>query len=205
MSHTGNMLLSSLVKPPRLVPSDVTVIHSIIDNDLRTAPSFDQVLPRLVRVCAGNPLAIYNWNYDSRVVLQSALATGCFDLALSFLEGRPRACIMEPYAEFHGAWSEYHGSYTWQKLEAAVERCGIRVKGQAHRAASDAHSAREVLRHMARSDGESTVGMAWVKRLWSRLRRSDIMRIRRVDFVRHVADAYRAGLAAGRSERDISE
>ena len=153
VSHTANMLLSSLVKPPRPVPSDATAIHGITDKDLRTAPSFDQVLPGLVRVCTGNPLAINNWDYDTRVVLQSALATGCLDLALAFLEGRPRACIMEPYAEFHGAWSEYHGSYTWQKLEAAVERCGIPGKGQAHRAASDAQSAREVLRYMTRSDG----------------------------------------------------
>ena len=45
---------------------------------------------------------------------------------------------MEWYAQYCGDWSEYHGSYTWQRLP-----------GAGHRAIEDARAALDVIKEMA--------------------------------------------------------
>ncbi len=60
---------------------------------------------------------------------------------------------MNLYAEFHGAWSEYHQSYTWQSLGAAAAQCGVEIPSNLHSAAADAELTRLVLEYVA--------GKAW--------------------------------------------
>ena len=63
-----------------------------------------------------------------------------------------RDCIMEMYAAFHGAWDDYHESYTWQSLGDAAAQTGVVVEGTPHRALADARAALGVLKHMAGSE-----------------------------------------------------
>ena len=60
---------------------------------------------------------------------------------------------MEQYALYYGAWSAYHSSYTWQKLEAACRDLGVEIQGPHHRATPDALNALGVLKALAALHG----------------------------------------------------
>ena len=89
---------------------------------------------------------IYNAPYDSRLIRQSLAGRVA---ALAQAGQLSYGCVMELYARFYGQYSEYHGSYTWQKLVNAVEQCGLQMDGTAHRALADAHASLAVLQYLA--------------------------------------------------------
>ena len=53
------------------------------------------------------------------------------------------------YTNFYGQYSEYHGSYTWQKLVNAVGQCGLEMAASAHRGLADARASLAVLKYVA--------------------------------------------------------
>jgi len=54
---------------------------------------------------------------------------------------------MEAYAEFHGSWNAWHGSYRWQSLWQAAVDLGI-SNDHAHTALADCQTTLEVCRRM---------------------------------------------------------
>ena len=147
IDREGNVLLDSLVNPGIPIPADAAAIHGISEADVADKPSFPALWPIVWNAIrnAGCVL-IYNAAYDCRLIRQS-------------LEGREAAlaqagqltcgCIMELYAQFYGQYSEYHGSYTWQKLVNAVSQCGLQMEGSAHRSFADTRASLAVLKYMA--------------------------------------------------------
>ena len=55
---------------------------------------------------------------------------------------------MQLYAEYYGAWSDWHGSFTRQSLVRAVDQCDLTFDGNAHRALADARASLAMLQHM---------------------------------------------------------
>ena len=145
----GDVLLTSLVQPAHPIPRDATNVHGITDADVRDAPTIVDLLPRLQEIWQqanqGNRVFAYNLDYDARLLIQSFGARR----QRWFFPHRSENDIMQLYAEYYGAWSDWHRSFTWQSLIKAVDQCDLAFDGDAHRALSDARASLAVLKHMA--------------------------------------------------------
>lgn len=144
VDSSGKVLLETLIKPQGSIPPDATRIHGISDREVRTAPTWRQIWPQLERVLEGRHLAIYNAEYDMRMMRQSH-ARNQMTWASPLLQTH---CIMQLYARYRGEWNPAHRSYRWHSLEAAGKQCGIQLSNT-HRAVDDTLLARAVLLHMA--------------------------------------------------------
>ena len=152
--HDGSVVLDTLVRPTGKIPADATKVHGITDADVRNAPSIDDVFDARVRLLlASHQIAIYNADYDLRLLRQSAAAAGQSDLnTWAIGMGREAFCVMEAFAEWYGSWNARHESYTWQKLETAALYFGLSWDGKAHRALTDARMTLEVVKSMAKGN-----------------------------------------------------
>ena len=147
IDREGNVLVDSLVNPGIPIPADASAIHGISDEDVADRPSFSDLWP-LVWDAVRNAdcVLIYNASYDCRLIRQSLDG---HEAALAQAGQLSYGCIMELYAQFYGQYSEYHGSYTWQKLVNAVGQCGLHMDGTAHRALADTRASLAVLKYLA--------------------------------------------------------
>ena len=144
VDHGGAVLLDSLISPTGTIPPAAIAIHGIDEGMVRGAPSWAALWPRVDSILSGHPVAVYNAEFDLRMMRQSHMAHG-----LRWRPGdRDLSCVMRLYAAFSGQWSGRHGAYRWHTLGAAATQCGVAVSGT-HRARADALLARAVLRHMA--------------------------------------------------------
>ena len=152
--HDGSVVLDTLVRPTGKISAGATRVHGITDADVRDAPSIDDVLDASVRLLlASHQIAIYNADYDLRLLRQSAAAAGQYDINIWAMGMRREAfCVMEAFAEWYGSWNVRHESYTWQKLETAALHFGLSWDGKAHRALTDARMTLEVVKSMAKGN-----------------------------------------------------
>ena len=142
VDHRGHIPLDTYVRPTISIPPRATRVHGITDRDVRNAPLFDDVLPALREVVRDRVLVIYNAAYDLRLIRQSTRAVGIAD---DFDEYEDVYCAMLLFAQYYGDWSDYHQSYTWQKLGFAARLLGIPLPTDLHRARAAAMLARAVL------------------------------------------------------------
>ena len=144
VAHDGRVLLDTLVRPQGRVPLDASRVHGLTDAHLRQAPTWEQVWPQVQQVLQGRVVAIYNADYDVRLMRQSNARYGLrWDLP-----GAEFFCIMKLYARFRGQRNPRTGDYRWWRLEEAGRQCGIPIPNS-HRALQDTRLARAVLQHIA--------------------------------------------------------
>ncbi|MBY8868723.1 3'-5' exonuclease [Streptomyces sennicomposti] len=125
---TGEALLDTLVNPEVPVTPGAFVVHGISDEMVADAPTFDQVLPDLLKVTAGRTLLAYNEEYDREVIKGDCRRR---ELAPAHLGRRANwDCVME-------SLTTWEGLRDWPAL------------GGGHRARGDALAALDVLRQMA--------------------------------------------------------
>jgi len=131
----GAVLLNALVKPTRPIPPDATQIHGITDAMVTAALPFRDLHPALRALLQGRTVVIYNADYDTRILRQTAELAG--------LDWRPITveCAMLRYAAFVGQWNSYHGNYRWQRLPTGDHH--------AHDAVGDCKATLDVIRRMA--------------------------------------------------------
>ena len=142
----GQPLVDTLIRPTALIPADATRVHGITNAMTAGAPTWAEAWPQVAAALQGRLVAIYNMDYDRRLMRQSHRQSGLRWAA-------PKAeylCIMETYAQFHGQWNPRRGSYRLQRLEDAGRQCGLSLPNS-HRARADAALARAVLEYMAHS------------------------------------------------------
>ena len=141
LSPSGKVLLDTLVKPVRPIPSDAIRIHGITDKHVENAPTFHSLIPELSKLLTNKFIVVYNADYDRRILGQSSAIKNKLN-ATSEREARAWMSkfvfvdVMGPYAEYWGDWSEYHQSYTWQKLTYACQQQGVPVTNE-HSAIGD--------------------------------------------------------------------
>lgn len=144
IDFNGEVLIDSLIRPSISIPREASKIHEISDMLVAEAPTLD-ILWRSIRTILKNRVvAIYNSEFDMRILKQSAEKHN-IPWNLQFAS---EFCIMKLYADYYGDWNDFHNSYTWQSLEDASKQCGIDLPNT-HRAKDDALLAREVLFHIA--------------------------------------------------------
>ncbi len=143
LEHDGSIALQSLVKPTVKIPLDATRVHHITDALVSAAPTWLELWPQVEALLAARRIAIYNAEYDLRLLRQSHQA-----------HGRPwtttisHFCIMKLYAQFRGDWNSRAGNYRWYSLDDARGQCGLDLPN-AHRAQADTLLARAVLHYVA--------------------------------------------------------
>jgi DNA polymerase-3 subunit epsilon len=134
ISHSGQTLLDSLVKPSRPIPASATAVHGISNAMVADAPVWADVRLQVAALVANKDVVIYNSGFDTRMLYNSDRAHGIerhqwLDLANWW-------CAMEAFAEVYGEWNDYHGNYRWQRLSTAAAYYDIAVK-DAHTALGD--------------------------------------------------------------------
>ena len=146
----GEVLLDTLVRPVAPISPEATAIHGISDGDVVSAPAWPGVYLRLWYLTRGKTLAIYNVDYDLRLIRQ----TSARYQNLPRMVLNQAVCVMELFAEFRGERDLVRQAFRWAKLSEAAGGFGVGVEG-AHRALADCMMTRSVLLCMAEElDGE---------------------------------------------------
>jgi len=128
---------NTLVRPDRPITLEAHWIHGIADDDVADAPTWPQVVPRLLQATAGRQVLAYNAAYDYQVI--------CADTARCGLDLGPLAdadrwgCLM--YRR-----SDWNRTRRWSRL------------GGGHRALADTRAALEVLQAMTAARTRCRVG-----------------------------------------------
>lgn len=161
VDQDGEVLLDMMINSGVPIPREATAWHGITDEMVANAPTFAEVYPYIRRALHGRRWVIYNADYDTAWLDYECGRWGLPGIipfqrvetrqVYGWWQDDYRAdvhCAMDMFAEVYGSWSEYHGSYTWQKLTTAAAHYGVRVES-AHDAVSDAKTTYNVLRHMA--------------------------------------------------------
>jgi DNA polymerase III epsilon subunit-like protein len=147
LDYDGSVLFDSLVRPTRRIPADAIAIHGIKDDMVQDSPQWSDVWSKVEAILQNREIAIYNADFDIRMMRQSHRLQGRKTVRLD----HDFFCIMKLYAQFYGAWNPSRRSYRWQSLENAGQQCGIPLLNT-HRAKDDAALARAVLLHIAGSE-----------------------------------------------------
>ncbi len=148
LDSDGSVLVDSLVRPTLRIPRDATAVHHLTEAMVKDAPIWAQLWPTVEQALTDRAIAIYNAEYDHRLMQQSHRAHRLRWAwpTTSFV------CVMLLYAQYRGEWNARHGNYRWHKLEEAGAQCGLTLPN-AHRAQADALLARAVLHAMANARG----------------------------------------------------
>lgn len=141
VDQAGQVFFQSLVRPRRPIPPEVTRIHGITPEMVKTAPTWMLVWPKLEPLLNGRTIGIYNAEFDLKMLRQSHQAIG--------LPWRPPAmqtfCIMNLFSDALGSLKRF-------SLEEAGQRAGIALPNT-HRACDDALLARELFLWICRQAG----------------------------------------------------
>jgi len=140
----GTDLFTSLVRPNMPITPELTAIHGIDNDMVRNAPTWADVHDCVMHLFSGRKIAIYNADYDLRMIRQCSDFAGCKLPDLS----RQAKCIMNIYSKYVGEWSTTHGNWKWHKLSQAAQACGVDAQN-AHRAAADCRMTLGIIKHLA--------------------------------------------------------
>lgn len=146
----GSLLFESLVRSSSPIPPDATQIHGITTAMVAQAADWRGVWPEVAPILADRPIAIYNAEFDQRMMRQAhRRASLAWEVPSSQF-----TCLMELYAEFRGDWNPMKGSYRWHSLDVARRHCALPLTNN-HRAGQDAQLARLLLEYMAQPPANS--------------------------------------------------
>jgi len=148
IAPNGEVMIDEVVRPSRPIPLSATDVHGISDADVEDAPTMADLEPELKEILIGSPCAIYNADFDTRLLRQSS-SSGWL---LEWPHDPTRLhCVMELAARWHGDWSDHHQSYTWITQANAAIELGIDVDAidDLHRARADAELCRRIVHEIA--------------------------------------------------------
>ncbi len=145
----GKVIFDSLVRPLKPIPADVTRIHHITNEMVKSAPNWAVVWARLRPLLVGRLILTYNAEFDLRMFQQTHTQHG---LRWSETPATMRFdCIMKLYARFRGDWDERRNDYRYHSLDAAGKYSSISLPNS-HRAADDTLLARALLHSIAETE-----------------------------------------------------
>lgn len=143
----GDVLFQSQFKPTVEIAPGAESVHGLSLESLADAPAFINLYPEIKNLLQGKALVAYNRDFDLRMIEQT-----CARYELPGIEWEKFRCAMLAYAEYHGSWSEYHRSFTWQSLAVACELLGVELNNS-HHATADALATVGLIRSLAGLEG----------------------------------------------------
>lgn len=150
ITMSGRVVLDSLVKPKNPIPQDATKVHGISMEMVKDAPTFNELWEKgLETLLFDRTLAIYNAEYDLRILEQT-----CRIRDITSPNKLEAECAMKLYAGYKGDWDERFNKFKWHSLSSAARQCGLQLPEDLHRSLADIRLTREVILHMANTEGE---------------------------------------------------
>ncbi|EGA5952178.1 3'-5' exonuclease [Escherichia coli] len=138
----GERLFETRLKPTVSIDPAAAAIHGICDDDLVSAPSWPDIAQQLQNHIGQRPLVIFNADFDSRILKQTAAA---FNDSASWLDTLTVYCAMGLAAGYYGPTNRY-GTIS---LSGAVRQAGLSWSGEAHSAVTDAVMTARVVNDVA--------------------------------------------------------
>ena len=142
VDEDGNVLFESYCRPTVPVDPGAQAVHGIGSEELAGAPAWPEIFAQVRAVLEGNEVVIFNAEFDTRILAQTAAAHG--DPA-DWVGDLNTHCAMYRAADVYGATNRY-GTIS---LVNAAYRAGIQFQGRAHSAAGDAATTAALWRKMA--------------------------------------------------------
>jgi DNA polymerase-3 subunit epsilon len=140
----GQVLYESLVKPQRPISKDAARVHGITEALVYSAPPWEAVWPQVKQALNGRWLAVYNIEFDLRMMRQSCGLHGIpWEAPMA-----GHACIMELFAQYFGEVNRRYGGYKWKSLDFAGRHFQI-PQPNSHRARDDSLLSKLVLEKIA--------------------------------------------------------
>lgn len=183
IGDSGEVLLNTLIKPSSNNPiwPEAEAIHGITPEMVQDAPVLSEIAPRIEAAIKGREVIIYNASFDQGF-LGSLLSSA-----------NSIKCCMEAWAEHVGDWSDYHGSYTWQKLTEAAHAVHFEWPGEAHRALADSLACRAVWLYLVDPDERKRVDAITEDKNNARLAAMALRELERKEQARREAQAKLIG------------
>ncbi len=141
----GNTLINHRIRPTVPIDAGAQAVHGISAADLEDCPTWPDIAAQVREVLEGRPVVIFNADYDTRMLMQTAEAYRD-DQAARWIADLDTHCAMYMAAREYGATNR-HGTIS---LANAVLQAGIEWQGEAHSALGDALTTLEVVRAMVR-------------------------------------------------------
>jgi DNA polymerase-3 subunit epsilon len=144
LAPNGAVLLDSLVRPVRSIPPAASLVHGISDDDVRTAPSWQEVVALLTPALTDRLIVVYNADFDRVMIGQCYVRCGIRAPKATWV------CAMKSYAAFRGQRMRGRPGFKWHNLATAAAAFGL-SPGE-HRARSDAEACRGVVVAMSQAN-----------------------------------------------------
>ncbi|EEE0771431.1 3'-5' exonuclease [Salmonella enterica] len=138
----GEKIFETRLKPTVSIDPAAAAVHGISGDDLVSAPSWPDIAPQLQHHIGRCPLVIFNADFDTRILKQTAAAHN--DPA-SWLDTLTVYCAMRLAAGYYGPTNRY-GTIS---LSGAVSQAGLSWTGEAHSAVTDAVMTAQVVNNIA--------------------------------------------------------
>ncbi len=155
----GKELMNTLLRPGlAIVMPGAFQVHGISNEQLTDAPTWDDIrLDLQGHLRVARSIVAYNANFDKRLLLQSAEANKDEDLYAEIMAAE-WVDIMQPYADFWGAWNPRRSSNTWQTLKGACAQQGVTLK-EPHDASADATATLGLMQALAEKSKKGNGGI----------------------------------------------
>lgn len=127
----GETIFETRLKPTVGIDPAAAAVHGIRDDELASAPSWPDIAPQLQHHIGRRPLVIFNADFDTRILKQTAAAHN--DPA-GWLDTLIVHCAMQLSAGYYGPTNRY-GTIS---LASAASQAGLNWSGRAHSAVADA-------------------------------------------------------------------
>lgn len=142
LDASGNVLLCQRIKPTVEINEGAQSIHGINATDLENYPSWPEVAGEVQQILDGKTVIIFNADYDTRLLKQTANAYGD---NLDWLTNCTFLCAMHLAARMYGATNKYG---TISLINACIE-AGVAWKGAAHSAEADTQATLDLVKNIA--------------------------------------------------------
>ncbi|CAH0530723.1 3'-5' exonuclease DinG [Allocatenococcus thiocycli] len=146
-SRSGEVIFESLVKSEKPITQGAFDKHGFSDEDIKDAPSFEQIATELGETIGHRKWASFNIQFDLDALLNSRhnKEADCYKW---ITENCSHYCLMKLAAEIYGSTNSY-GSIS---LADAMHYSGSKWRGRAHDATADTLAATDVLKAIAKND-----------------------------------------------------
>lgn len=138
----GERIFETRLKPTVGIDPAAAAVHGIRDDELVSAPSWPDIAQQLQHHTGRRPLVIFNADFDTRILAQTAAAHN--DPA-GWLASLTVYCAMRLAAGYYGPTNRY-GTIS---LASAASQAGLNWSGRAHSAVADAIMTARVVNDIA--------------------------------------------------------
>ena len=139
---TGDVIVDLRLKPSVPIDERAQAVHGISIEDLADFPQWPEVEPAIKEALIGKKVVIYNADFDTRLLRQTATA---FARDTEWIDNLVTDCAMAGAVRRYGATNLY-GTIS---LANAVSRSGCGWHGKEHSALGDAMTTLALVRKIA--------------------------------------------------------